>query len=239
MTTKSGHTLKYLLAIVLASGLSDAACAAPEAGVKTRIRAVLHDPMHPFAELYVAGAEGTRIRLNLAMEGLTEPQMVSLPKGLLQLYSSPTFDSAKPLANLVGSVSVPGDVKQAIILILPAGEKGKLPYQLMVLNDAYASFARGESRVINMTRLPFAITAGEHSLEVAPARIVAVPRVTRVNAMNQAQTLFYRKVDKEWIMLSERPMQYTDTLRYIFLVYVMPNVDDPQIRTLLDTSPPP
>jgi L-lysine 2,3-aminomutase len=87
-----------------------------------------------------------------------------------------------------------------------------------------------------MTYLPLAITAGEHSKEIAPASIVTVPRVTKVNAMNQAQTVFYRKVDKEWVVLSERPMQFTNTLRNIFLIYLMPNVAEPQIRTLIDTA---
>lgn len=223
---------------MLAAGLCLAACAQPEATTKVRIRAVLHDPMKPFAEMYVAGASGALERLNLAMEGLGEPQTITLPKGVLLLYSSSTIDSTKPLANLLASAAVPEGLKQAIVFILPAAEEGKPPYKLMVLNDSAAAFPRGESRVVNLTRLPLALRAGEHSLEIAPAKIVAVPRVTKLNAMNQAQTSFYRKADKEWVLLSERPMQFTATLRNIFLIYLMPNVEEPQIRTLIDTSAP-
>ncbi|MCX6878641.1 MAG: hypothetical protein NTW21_33230 [Verrucomicrobia bacterium] len=230
--------MRHLLRILLAGAVTLAASAQPDATAKVRIRAVLHDPMKPFAEMYVRSAAGALVRLNLAMEGLTEPQLVTVSKGFLQLYSSATIDAAKPQANLLASVSIADGVKQAIIFIVPAGEKEKLPYKLMVLNDSVAAFAKGESRVINMTQLPLAIKAGEHAKEVPPARIVAVPPVTKVNALNQAQTLFYRKVDQDWILLSERPMQYTATLRNIFLMYLMPNVDEPQIRTLIDTSTP-
>lgn len=223
---------------MLAAGLSVTAFAQPEASAKVRIRAVLHDPMKPFAEMYVADATGKLERLNLAMEGLTEPQTVTLPKGVLMLYSSSTIDATKPLANLLASAAVPEGVKQAIVFILPAADEGKAPYKLMVLNDSAAAFPRGESRVINLTRLPLAVRVGEHSLEVAPAKIVAVPRVTKLNATNQAQTSFYRKADKEWVLLSERPMQFTATLRNLFLIYLMPNVEAPQIRTLIDTSLP-
>ncbi|MCX6866416.1 MAG: hypothetical protein NTV46_09415 [Verrucomicrobia bacterium] len=229
--------IKHLIRSVLAGAMVVTASAAPpEASAKVRIRAVLHDPMKPFVEMYVQGATGNLIRLNLAMEGLTKPQIVTCPKGTLQMYSSSTADPAKPLANLLASVAVPAGVKQAIIFIVPAGEKDKPPYKLMVLNDAFDAFGKGESRVINMTSMPLAIMAGEHSKEIAPASIVTVPRVTKVNAMNQAQTIFYHKVDKDWVVLSERPMQYTNTLRNIFLMYLMPNVAEPQIRTLIDTS---
>lgn len=229
--------IKHLILSLLGGTLVLTASAAPqEASAKVRIRAVLHDPMKPFVEMYVQGDAGNLIRLNLAMEGLTKPQIVSCPKSTLQLYSSSTADPAKPLANLLASVAVPEGVKQAIIFIVPAGENDKAPYKLMVLNDAFDAFGKGESRVINMTYLPLAITAGEHSKEIAPASIVTVPRVTKVNAMNQAQTVFYRKVDKDWVVLSERPMQFTNTLRNIFLIYLMPNVAEPQIRTLIDTS---
>jgi hypothetical protein len=230
--------LKAIIKILLVSAMTLAAAAQPEATVNVRIRAVLHDPMKPFVAMYVAGTSGALVRLNLALEGLTEPQNASLSKGCLHLYSSPTVDPASPLANRLASVNFPAGVKQAIIFILPAGEKAPLPYKILVFNDSAATFAKGESRVLNLTNLPLAIKAGEHALEVAPAKIAAVPRVTNVNAMNQAQTLFYAKLDKDWVLLAERPMQYTDALRNIFLVYLMPNVAAPQIRTLIDTRTP-
>ncbi|MEI7908047.1 MAG: hypothetical protein WCK77_00295 [Verrucomicrobiota bacterium] len=231
-------TIKHLVIILFAGAMCGAACAEPEASSKVRLRAVLHDPMKPFVEMYVTGPSGALERLNLAMEGLTEAQTVTLPKGVLLLYSSATVDATKPLANLLASVVVPETVKQAIVFILPSNEPEKLPYKLMVLNDSTAAFPRGESRVINMTRMPLAVRAGEHALEIAPGKLVAVPRVTKLNALNQAQTSFYRKTDTEWLLLAERPMQYTPTLRNIFLVYLMPNVEEPQIRTLVDTSAP-
>ena len=231
-------TLQSLIPILLAGAMTVTTLAQAEASVKIRIRAVLHDPMKPCVAMYVPGAGGTLMRLNLALEGLTEAQTVTLSKGMLHLYASPTVDAAKPDAKRLASVAVADGVKQAIIFILPGGGLAPLPYKLLVLNDAASAFAMGESRVLNLTNLPLAIKAGEHKLEVAPAKIAAVPRVTQVNDMNQAQTLFYHKVDKDWLLLSERPMQYTNTLRNIFLMYLMPNVDEPQIRTLIDTHSP-
>ena len=230
--------MKHLVTLLFAGIVCLAASAEPEVSPKIRIRAVLHDPMKPYAEMYVPSAAGPLERLNLAMEGLTQPQRVSLTKGVLLVYSSSTIDASKPQANLLATATVPEGVKQAIMFIVPSGDPKKLPYKMLVLNDSAAAFPKGESRVINMTGLSLAVRAGEHSIEVGPAKIVAVPRVTKVNAANQAQTSFFRKADKEWLTLSERPMQFTDGLRNIFLIYLMPNVDEPQIRTLIDTSSP-
>lgn len=212
-----------------------AAAQTPET-TKIRLRAVLHDPMKPFAELYFQGAGGGMERLNLAMEGLTVAQNASVQKGTLRLFTSATIDPAKPLANLAGTVTVPADIRRAIVFILPAGDKAKTPYQLMVLDDSFAAFPKGESRVINMTALPLAVQGGEHKMEVPAGKIVHLPSVAKVNDLNQAQTLFYRKAETGWVLLSERPMQYTPEIRNIFLMFLMPNVAEPQIRTLVDTS---
>lgn len=212
---------------------------AQDASTKLKIRAVLHNPTNPYAELYVPGAAGTMERLNLAMEGLTAAQVAVTRNGVLSLYSSATVDPAKPLDKLAATGTVPQGVKQAIVLILPAAPGAKLPYQLMILNDSLAAFPKGESRVVNMTRLPLAIRAGEHAKEVPPAKITTVPQVTKVNDLNQAQTTFYRRDGKQWILLSERPTQYTADVRNIFLMFLLPNIEEPQIRTLIDTSAAP
>lgn len=230
--------MNRLLTGLLAAILPLAASAQQPEATKIRLRAVLHDPLKPFAELYIQGAAGME-RLNLAMEGLTEAQTVMLQKGTLRLFSSATIDPAKPLANLAASAPVAGDIKRAIVLILPAAANAKPPYQLAVLNDSFAAFAKGESRVINMTPLPLAVKAGEHSLEVPAGKIVKIPPVTKLNDLNQAQTAFYRKADATWALLSERPTQFTPDIRNIFLMYLMPNVEEPQIRTLIDTATSP
>lgn len=225
-----------ILAQLLLSASFIVLATAQDATSKLKIRAVLHNPLNPYVELYVPGAAGVMERLNLAMEGLTTPQVAATPNGVLSFYSSATVDPAKPTANLAATVTVPQGVKQGIVLVLPAATGAKLPYQLMILNDSFAAFPAGGSRVINLTRLPLAIRAGEHALEVQPAKITAVPPVTKVNDLNQAQTSFYHKDGEQWVLISERPMQYTKDLRNIFLMFLMPNVEEPQIRTLIDTT---
>jgi hypothetical protein len=223
----------------IACCLSAAAQEAPAAS-KLRLRAVLHDPLRPHAELYVRDQTGTLVRLYLALEGLTEAQNVSLTGGALQLYTSNTINPAKPLENLAATVAVPADVKRAIVFIFPAAAGAKPPYRMMVINDGAAAFPKAETRVLNLTNLELAMKAGEHSVKLPASKVSTVPKVTRRNDLNQAQTEFYRKgkAANEWLLLAERPMQFTDGIRNLILVYQMPNVEEPQLRTLVDTDLP-
>jgi hypothetical protein len=230
-----------LLAILatLALGVSAAAQDAPAAS-KLRLRAVLHDPLNPHAELYVRDATGALVRLYLALEGLTEAQNVSLSGGALQLFTSNTIDPAKPLEHLAATATVPANVKRAIAFIFPAAAGAKPPFRMMVIDDGAAAFPKAESRVLNLTPLELAMKAGEHSVKLPASKVSAVPRVAKRNALNQAQTEFYRKGKgaNEWLLLAERPMQFTDEIRNIILVFQMPNVEQPQLRTLVDTDVP-
>jgi hypothetical protein len=228
---------KILVSACLSAAFS-LSIAAQEASTKIKLRALLHDPLKPFAEMYVMGEEAKLVRLNLALEGLTAAQIVTTNKGVLHLFSSDHIDPQKPLEHLIATATVSETIKQAVVLIVPAAAGEKIPYRLMVIDDSFATFPKGESRAINMTRQPLALRVGEHSKEIPGAAVVGIPPVTKVNHMNQAQTNFYIKQGDEWVILSERPLQYTNDVRRLFLIYQMPNVDEPQIRTILDTSSP-
>ncbi len=230
--------VRRFLAFLLACLLPAAAAAQGPAPARLRLRTLLHDPLNPFAELYVAGSKGGLERLNLAMEGLSAPQEVSLVNGTLQLFSSATIDPAKPPANLAATGAVTAGLKRVIVLIVPAAAGSKPPYKLLLLDDAPSNFPWGESRAINLTTTPLAVAAGELRVQVKPAAITAIGKVTKLNDLNQAPTRFYQKDGEEWVLFSERPTQFTDTLRNVFLLYTMPGVPDIQVRTLIDSMPP-
>lgn len=212
----------------------------PSATRKISLRAVLHNPLEPYAELWVTDAGGSLVRLNLALEGLTEAQTVSLPDGKLQLFSSDQVNPEKPLENLAASITVPANVKRAITFLFPAAPNAKPPLRMMLIDDGPAAFPKGESRALNLTPLALAMKAGEHSVKLPPAAVTRIPNVKNRNDLNQAQTEFYRPgaTGTEWILLAERPMQFTDNIRNIILMYQMPNVQEPQLRTLVDTDLP-
>jgi hypothetical protein len=225
------------LLVFLSSALLGASAVAADApSFRIKLRAVLHDPMSPAAEFHVQGAGSSVQRLSLSLEGIGEAQEVTVADGTLRLYSSSKVDPAKPLENLAASVKVAPTVKQAMAFIVPSGGQPGLPYRMLLIDDSATVFPMGESRVINLSQQELAVRAGEHRKVIKPASIEAISRVTKLNDMNQAPTQFYQKSGAEWTLLSERPTQFTDSLRNIFLLYTMPNVPEAQVRTLIDTA---
>jgi hypothetical protein len=227
-----------LLAIFASAALCLTAVAREPVTTKLRLRAVLHDPLRSQVDLYVRDAGRGIVPLYLSLEGLTEPQTVSVIDGTLQLFDSETIDPENPLAHLAAKVAIPRIVSRAIVFIFPSGRETGPAYRMLVLNDDPKIFRKAETRVLNLTKLPLAMKAGEHSLKLSPAKVTAVPRVTKLNDLNQAHTSFYQKGEgnNEWALIAERPMQFTDGARNIILIYQMPKAKAPRLRTLIDTD---
>lgn len=226
-----------LLALLIPALFAASAHGAGEGASRIKLRALLHDPMNPSAELYLQGAGTALVRVNVSLEGIGEAQEATVNEGTLRLFSSATINPEKPLENLAASIAVPENLRQAIALIVPSGARSGAPYRMMLIDDSPSAFPMGESRVINLTGLELACRAGEHRKVVKPASVESIPRVTQVNDMNQAPARFYQKSGDEWMLLSERPTQFAATLRNLFLLYTMPHVPEAQVRTLIDTQP--
>lgn len=205
---------------------------------KLRLRSVLHDPLNSHAELYVPVEDGGLDDLYLALNGLSESQEVVVNDGKLQLYSSKSIDPEKPLENLVASAPVPDGIERAVALIFPADGKSKLSYRMIVLDDSAKAFPKGATRVLNMTSLSLAMKAGEHSVKLPSGKLSAVPPVKKVDHMNRAPTAFYREGDDEipWVLFAERPMPFSLNARNLIIVYGMPNLKAPRLRTIVDTD---
>jgi len=202
-----------------------------------QIRAVLHDPAKPNARFFVGKPGAAMEPLKLAEEGLTDPQQVTTDHGTLNLFSSATVDPQNPLASLAATVKVPQGFGRMIVIILPAPQ-GLPPYRMVVLGDDAKSFPWGESKVVNLTPVDFALEVGDQKLVLPGGKITAVPKVTHVDEYNRAQTNFYYKQADQWVVAVERQMQYVGTLRRVFLIYKTPQALAPDVRTLVDPLPP-
>jgi hypothetical protein len=199
-----------------------------------QMRAVLHDPAQPEMQFFVGKVDGL-VPLNLVAEGLAEPQKISTENGLLNLYSSAVVDKNNPSASLAASVKVPPGASRVIAIILPS--QGTPPYKMFLLDDDAGSFPWGESKAVNLTGVDFAVEIGEHKILVPSGKIMAVPKVKKLDEFNRAQTNFYYKNEDRWVVAAERQMQYIDTLRRVFLIYKSQNAVGPDVRTIMDYFP--
>jgi hypothetical protein len=228
------NTRQLSAALALLSGL-----VALAAGQDTtvQIRAVLQDSAKPDAKFFVGKASEALLPLKLAEEGLTESQKVSTENGSINLFSSDTIDKANPLASLAATVKIPAGLSRLILIIVPAGQGTTPPYRMLAVDDNPTSFPWGESKAINLTPVDFALEVGDQRLLLPGGKVTAVPKVTKLDEYNRAQTNFYYKQGDQWVVASERQMQFVGNLRRLFLIYKAPDALAPDVRALVDQQP--
>lgn len=204
-----------------------------------QIRAILHDPVHPTAELYLPDQNGRLVKLNLQPEGLTNPQPASLINGSLVLFSNDKVDPRKPeaAAALAATVAVPQTATRGILIVIPNPPEKKPAYSALFLEDTPAAFPKGESRVVSLLPVETAIEAGEHKIPVHPGKITSVPPIKKVDEFNNAQNNFYYREGENWVAFTERQLQFLDAYRRIFILYATPGSTQPFVTTILDVAP--
>jgi hypothetical protein len=208
-----------------------------EAAPPVQFRAVLHDPVHPTAELFYTDKTGMVVKLDFRPQDLTRPLFTLPVNGSLVLYDKADVDPKKPEASLAASVKLPPDIKRAIVVVLPALAGSKPAYRMVIIDDSIKAFPKGEARVVPLVAVETAIQAGEHRLPVHPGKITSVPPVTKRNEYNMAQTNFYYKQGEAWVPFTERQLQFLDAYRRLFIVHVTPGATQPSVTTIVDTSP--
>ena len=207
-----------------------------ETAAPVQIRAVLHDPVHPTAELFLTDQAGTVVKLELRPQTLSRPQVTLPLNGSLVLYDRADIDTKKPEASLAASCKIPPNTKQGVVVVLPGPAGSKPAYRLVFIDDSAKAFPKGESRVLTLLPVEAAIEAGEHKLPIQPGKLTNVPPVRKVNEYNMAQTNFYTKQGEAWTAFTERQLQYLDDFRRIFIVHATPGALQPTVTTIAVTT---
>ena len=208
-----------------------------EAVPPLQIRAVLHDPVHPAAELFYTDRKGVVVKLDFRPQDLTRPLFTLPVNGSLVLYDKADIDPKNPEASLAASCKLPPDIKRAMVVVLPAPAGTKPAYRMVLIDDSAKAFPKGESRALPLVGVETAIQAGEHKLPIHPGKITNVPPVRKVNEFNMAQTNFYYKQGETWVPFTERQLQYLDAYRRVFIIHVTPGALQPTVTTIVDTMP--
>jgi hypothetical protein len=201
-----------------------------------QIRAVLHDPVHPTANLFYTDKTGAVVQLNFRPKDLTEALFTLPLNGSLVLYDKGAINPENPAESLAASVQLPPDLKRAIVVVLPAPAGNKPAYRMLVIDDSEKAFPNGESRVLSLVGVETAIQAGEHRLPVHPGKITKVPPVRKVNEFNMAQTNYYYQQGGSWVNFAERQLQYLDACRRLFIIHATPGALQPTVTTIVDVN---
>jgi hypothetical protein len=227
---------KFLSILIAASGLLTTVHGQQSTHGPVRLRAVLHDPAHPAADLFIRDQGGNRVKLELRPGDFSGPQITLPVDGKVLFYSTGSTDSKDPQAGLVATMSVPPTLKSAISILVPV--PGKNPsFRTVLIEDTPDSFRKGESRVLSLVPVETAIEIGEHKLQIMPGKLTRVPVVKKVSGFNMAQTNFHFKEGASWVTFTERQLQFLDDIRRVFIISATPGATRPYVTTIVDTAP--
>lgn len=204
-----------------------------------QIRAVLHDPAHPPADLFIPDPSGNAVKLNLQPANLSSSQETKPLNGTILFYNTDAVDPEKPMENLAATLKVPRDLKRAIVILVPGPPGSKPAFRAILIDDSARGFSNGESQVLSLVPVQTAIEAGEHKLQIRPGKLTRVPAVKKRDEYNIAQTNFYYKEGASWVIFTERQLQFLDQFRRIFIISAPPGASQPFITTIVDTAVPP
>src|SRR6478672_1063882 len=229
--------LKLSFSILAAVGLSLVGHAQEkDEPLPVRIRAVLHDPARPIANLFYTDPAGVVVPLDFRPQDLTEELLMLPVNGSLVLYDKAAIDPKNPAASLAAAVKLPPDLKQAMVVVLPAPSGEKPAYRLLLIDDSEKAFPNGESQVLSLVAVETAVEAGEHKIPAHPGKIAKVPPVRKVNEFNMAQTNFYYQQGGSWVAFAERQLQYLDACRRLFIIHATPGALQPTVTTIVDVN---
>ncbi len=201
-----------------------------------QIRAVLHDPVKPQADLFLTDQAGGIVKLEFRPQDLSKPQLTLPVNGSLVLYDKATIDPKKPEASLAATCKIPPNAKRGVVVVLPSPAGSKPPYRMVFIDDSAKGFPKGECRVLTLLPVETAIQAGEHKLPIRPGVITNVPPVEKRNEYNMAQTNFYHKKGENWTPFAERQLQFLEGFRRIFIIHSTPGARSPTVSTIVDTA---
>ncbi len=226
--------------------LAALALAAPSAVSQTKptatpvgIRTLLQIPVNQAEKFYVPTPAGGREELVIADGRLPLPQSAGVVNGMLSLFASPTVNTEKPTEGLLATTRLPADLRSLILIVIPSPEGSKTPYQMTFLRDAPGEFPWGESRIVNLTSVDFAVEVGEHKIRAPKGDITELPEVKRLNPYKRAQTNFYFQNGDRWTAAAERQLPYLENTRRVFLISHAPKSLSPTVRTVTDLQPIP
>jgi hypothetical protein len=231
--------IRLLSFLILASiGLSPAIYAQEEnVTPPVKIRAVLHDPITQVAELFYPDKSGAVLPVNFRPQDISETMLMQPVNGWLVLYDKANIDPKKPEESLAGSVKLPPNFQQGIMLVMPAQKGAKPAYRMLLIDDSLNAFPGGESMVISFINLEVAVQAGEQKILVQPSSLARIPMPTKVNDYKMAQTNFYyQQKDGSSAVFAERQLQYIEACRRIFIIHATPGALQPTVTTIMDTN---
>jgi hypothetical protein len=140
------------------------------------------------------------------------------------------------------SITVPANLRQAILVLMPAPKSAAMPWRGFPIEDNLKTFPNGGSLVVNMHVASVRFIIGEYKNELKPGGQNSLAMPKERDDFNMATVAFQFNQEEQWVTAKETRMRFTEGLRYLMLCCSDPETKRPIISMYQDhpyVAPPP
>jgi len=186
-------------------------------------------------DIYTPAAEGS-YKILLPVQSYSNTFDCVIEDGVANFYKEEGVGAdGKPKRIIVAKTAVKGSIRKALFFFNAIKPKGNILYKVRVLDDSKQSFPLGNTRVINLCKLPTDIKIGEHHKKINPAKMVTLGLVKKRSASNMVNvTSRIQKADKSWVTYSEFRSRFTKEMRVLMVSFYDTASGQPKVKIYKD-----
>lgn len=197
---------------------------------------------HFYAFDYVSGCDSLMVptgsetcqEMQLSKANIVGPVQVALADGVLTLYEKNPAVTQQAQRKALARVGYPSGLKNALIVLFPAGKGDALPYRALALNHHVQDFPLGVYRVINIS--PYAVRGaiGKSMIEAKPGSVGNLKPEGQPGAIVATRFEFF--FEERWNLLTETRCAIRNDRRWLTCIYQDPSTGRMNIRSIPDRS---
>jgi hypothetical protein len=191
-------------------------------------------PLSVFCFDYATGLKSVQVKrgptelaeIKLSTANIIDAGEVETEDGSVRLYGFPEAAAAAPAV----ASAEPGELREALMILVPAGEKAEFPYRSHLVERDPAKFPLGSCLFVNLTPHPVRITLGEEKREIAPGNDLLIqPSVPAGEVMSVTVECH---VGEHWQAVSSSRWAHRTDRRSLVTLHLSPRTGRVQMKSI-------
>lgn len=144
---------------------------------------------------------------------------------------APQEDNPKPIAT--GTL---GAAARQLLFFVPSGQKSPA-YRVLAFPDDQRAFPMGNTRLLNLAKVPAIFKMGEHAIKVAPGRASIAPMPRKVNKYNDYNFEIVLETEKGLYPVRQTRGRAVKSKRDMAVVWIDPSTKRARVNLYTDIPP--
>lgn len=185
-------------------------------------------------QVSIMAAEGDYQKITLSKANIIGPIEAVLVDSNLALYGAPVETDGVITRPVVATVKIPSQIKKPLIVVFPAPEGKRRPYNSLVLDHANTDFPLGVYRVINASPFPIRGIISQNTIKTKPGSIEDLKPTGEPGTTVPMRFEYFE--NERWNLLTETRCAIRNDRRWLVCVYQDTRTGRLNLRSIPDRS---